>query len=184
MIKISVEGQTTLELSLKLLELGRLLAAEPVPHASEAKPSKPRKEKPSPPPEAPAASHAASAPDAAETSSPASTPTAGVDKDHQAKGVCPEAAGLALESGEFIPAENLKAPPPAEQPPAPAPAPAPADDSKAVDAARAELRTLLSGLISKGKKDAVNQLVTSYAAALSQVPADKLAELKQKAEAL
>lgn len=140
MIKISVEGATTQELSSKLLEIGRLLAAEPVPAPSEGKPTRQRK-------------------------APAPTPA----------GTPPSAAapvpGLALESGEFVPAPEL----------APALAPTPVVDSEAV---RSELRAMLSGLVRAGKQPAVNELVTSYAPALSQVPVDKLPELKQKAEAL
>lgn len=73
--------------------------------------------------------------------------------------------------------------PPAEQPQAPAADGAPASDSQPVVTLE-EVRAILSRQITAGKKDAVNALVTSYAPALSKVPAEKLAELAEKAEAL
>lgn len=73
--------------------------------------------------------------------------------------------------------------PPAEQPPAPAGEATPASDSTPVVTIE-DVRALLSAKIKEGKQPEVNALVTSFAPALSKVPADKLAELAEKAKKL
>ena len=156
MLKVSVEGQTTLELSLKLLELGRLLASEPVPVEVQRapRPTTPRKGKPQ-------------SEDAAAPSASATTPSASD---------APQASSSPAESKQ---PESV----PAEQPPAPAPEAAPASDSQSVTTLE-QVRALLSSKIKEGKQPAVNALVTSFAPALSKVPAEKLGELAKLAEAL
>lgn len=94
--------------------------------------------------------------------------------------------GLALDSGEFVPAEQLTPPAAAEAPivvEAPAPAPAPAKAADPEDQ-RTEIRALLTPLMKGDKAAAARALVKSFGEGIGAVPADKLADLLAQAKEL
>ena len=91
--------------------------------------------------------------------------------------------GLALDSGEFVPAEQPAAPAAAA---AAVPAPAAEAPAKATDpeGQRTEIRALLTPLMKGDKSAAARALVKSFGEGIGAVPVDKLADLLAQAKEL
>jgi len=154
MYKISVEKPTLPELAAALFAIAQQLSTEPVGPARAPRPTKPKGNVQG---------------DSATAAPSADAPTPSASESSQ---------------GSSSPAASEQpAAPPAEQPPAPAPEAPAASDSQPVVTLE-QVRALLSSKIKEGKQPAVNALVTSFAPALSKVPAEKLADLAKLAEAL
>lgn len=98
-------------------------------------------------------------------------------------------ADLAVQAGETLKPEPVAEAPKAE--PTPEPVAPKAEEPKAEPTAEPvkevtveELRAKVMQLINAGKKDATRAIITSYAPNVTEIPADKRAEVLKKLNAL